>query len=160
MRFTTSGLLLLLSLALASCSQPLDIRNAAPRVSAISAATPEADGLRIVFWLQDHEQDTVDIEVAYAEGPACDSLRQRIAEDAPPITGEAALKPVTFVPGQGQGVVGLTSDRELPGRVHELVWDTSNVADGDVCLYILPDDREGDLGDPAVSETFRLSAGF
>lgn len=155
-------------LATGACDQALKIRNVAPRVTAVTEATPAQSGMRILFWVQDHESDPVDVAAAWAPATACAALRARVAdsgEDPPdPTDPDAAaalgLRPLVELPGAGHHTVGLTSEGAFPGVPHEVLWDTSAVDASDVCLYLLPDDRNGRTGEPAVSPDFSLAAGF
>ena len=96
---------------------------------------------------------------------ACESFRQQLAEamaEGRPLDPvDAGLNLVEDVAGQGHHFSGLVSGDTYPGQVHEFVWDVSALAAGDeVCLYLVPDDREGNLGDPLLSPTFPLSEGY
>lgn len=148
----------------AACTTPVKIRNAAPRVNHIGAATPTDAGLTVTFWLQDNEEDPCDVFVAYAVGSAaCDALASLLADpDGDPRLADGEMGLRSAVMGtDGHGTSGLTADRAFPGRVHVFAWDTSDVdAASEVCLYILPDDRNGNAGVPALSPTFVLAEGF
>lgn len=150
----------LLALA-AGCTQPLHVKNAAPRVTEVTAAAVEGDTLRILFWLEDHEEDPVDVVVAYATDEAlCGALRADVAAGDAPDPEDAGLALIVEAPG-GHGTTGLATDAEAPGRPHEVVWDTRELADATVaCLYVVPDDRSGRAGDPQVSPTFSVREGF
>jgi hypothetical protein len=154
--------------AAGACDQALKIRNVAPRVTAVSEVTPAAAGLRVLFWVQDHEEEPVDVAAAWSPAAGCDALRARVADRGqaspdPQDPGSLAgfdLRPVAQVPGQGHRLIGLTSGAAWPGLPHELAWDTAEVDAAEVCLYLLPDDRNGSRGEPTVSPTFALAVGF
>lgn len=171
-RRTLSFLAATLALA-AGCDHALRVRNGAPRVTAVSSASPvgspgaaAAGALTVVFWIQDHDGDPVDVSAAWLPEASCDALRARLADRAqapPAIDDEEAgfdFRAVTQIAGAGHGTVGLTSDAVFPGQPHEIAWDTAGVDAADVCLYLIPDDREGDAGDPALSPTFPVATGF
>ena len=154
------------ALLISACTTPIQIRNAAPLVSHVTSVTPTDDGHLVVYWLYDYEEDPVDITLAYAVGSgACESFRQQLTlameEGVPLDPEEAGLTIADDVPGFGHHFSGLSSGAEYPGQPHELMWDTSALSAADeVCLYLLPDDREGKLGDPLLTPTFKLSEGY
>lgn len=158
-----------LVLGTGACDQALKIRNVAPRVTAVTEAAPAESGMRVLFWVQDHETDPVDVAAAWAPAEACSALRARVADrgqappdpDDPESRAEAGLHPLEEVPGGGgHHTVGLTSGEDFPGVPHELLWDLTNVDAAEVCLYLLPDDRNGSVGEPTVSPVFPLASGF
>ena len=152
--------------ALVACdATPLNIRNAAPRVTHVGPVTPAVGELNVVFWLQDHESDPTDLYATYLSGAgACADLRARLADpeqDPPDLEDETlTLSLVARAGGGDHRLFGLATAQDFPGQAHELRWDTSTVS-GEVCLYLITDDRDGGgPGDPYLSPTFAVDQGL
>ena len=61
----------------------------------------------------------------------------------------------------GHGVVGLTTSREPTGKFHRLLWDPTDVAEGDtIRLRITPTDSNGAPGLPFETSDFTLTDGL
>ncbi len=148
-----------------ACTTPVKIRNVAPRVTHIGAAVPIEGGLRVLYWLQDHEGDPVDLQAGYGVGAAvCDQLRRRLAESdgAPRSPAREELEPLLTLPGNSHHLSGVAGGSEFPGKARLLDWAHPDTLAPDevVCLYLIPDDRKGRLGDPALSPNFPAGEGF
>ena len=149
---------------------PVNIRNASPLLTHVGPVSPAGEGLSVVFWLLDHEEDPTDVTATYAVGrAACDTLRATLADpdadrpdpDDPEDASAAGLRPLAPVGGGSNLIYGLASGRDFPGQAQELRWDVGELAaDTEVCLYLVPDDRHGGRPEPTLSPTFPIGAGL
>ena len=158
------ALLVLSGLLMAGCPSPVEIRNVSPRVSYIGAAVPSGiDQLQVRYWLQDHEEDPVDIVVRYMVGAdPCATLKAQTDDPAhiAPDEDSAGMVPAAAGAG-GHHTVGLETRKNYPGMPHEISWSTQGLAaDTTVCVFIVPYDRHGARGDPSCSASFQVGTGF
>jgi len=119
----------LLALVLCGCGAADELLNSCPRVTGVRVVGWDGAELRVGVWVQDLEEDPVDLVVTDGTG-----------------------KEVTDV--LGHGAVGLSSGAELPGAAHELWIEGQYVKGGK--MGFRPVDVEGCegetvwLGVPAV----------
>lgn len=129
-------------LALTGCTEPLLFDNVVPVVTGLGPVVPDGVGrMRVSLWVQDWEQDPVDVELVYE------------------ISGKGE-KPLVSAPG-GHGDVGLSSAADWPGREHVFIWDVSDLPAGaKVRLRVTPDDLRAGAGDPLQTPEFDVGVGF
>ena len=117
---------LLMGPVFSGCGREAELKNACPRVVGTGSIEWIGDELRVGVWLQDLEEDPVDLVVTRANGDEIEGVT-------------------------GHGVVGLTSAAKLPGLPHELILPGDQVASGEV-VTLEPVDIDGCTG-PAVTIT-------
>ena len=140
-RYQRICLFLGIVLLTAGCSDDLRFINVAPTVTSIGPIVPHDDQtMRVFLTIQDFESDPVDISVT-ASDPDGNEVETNV------------------VPGEGHGVVGLTSSPDLPGTLHEVVIEV-NPQDGPLSITVTPDDYEGGPGRPIVTPEFVFSEGL
>lgn len=142
-RLTQAGMITLLGITLvtllAACDPGVEVRNVAPSVTAIGPVTQGADGVSIGFWVRDHEQGAIDVQIELLRGANATEL---------PASG-------------GHGTTGLTSSSNSTGMAHVVIWDAEGVGpDEKIRLRITPTDNEGVDGEPLESAEFTLTAGL
>ena len=115
-----------LAIATAGCGNEPGMDNACPRIVGTGSVEWIGDDLRMGIWIQDLEEDPVDLLVTTSEGEEVEDIG-------------------------GHGVVGLTSSADLPGTPHELLVPGDQVASGDE-LTLVPSDLESCKG-PEVKVT-------
>lgn len=96
--------------------------NAAPAVTHVGPAVWESEALELAIWLQDIEEDPVDLLIEISGGEEVSQVG-------------------------GHGCVGLSASAGYPGQSHVLVFAPGVVKGGDV-LLITPEDIEGNEGEP------------
>ena len=152
---TMPRILLFILLSFASiqgCDAPVELYNAAPRVTWVQVE-PTSEGVaEITVWVFDVEGDPVDLDATWAT----------------PGGDQAAL---AMAPG-GHGLVGLsTRGRQLDetgkftadGQPHLLLWDHAAAglpATATVELHFTPSDKDDELGVSGTSPSFTLSDGL
>jgi hypothetical protein len=117
---------LLMGPVFSGCDRESRLKNACPRVVNVGSVEWIGEDLRIGVWLQDLEEDPVDLVVTLANGDEIEGIT-------------------------GHGVVGLTSAAELPGQPHELLLPGDQIESGEV-VTLEPVDTDGCTG-PAVTIT-------
>ncbi len=96
MRFWRLAVVCAAMLAVAGCGASDELLNSCPRVTGATVVSWDGAELKVGVWLQDLEEDSVDLLVTDGNGEAIDEVL-------------------------GHGGVGLTSTAELPGAGHELL---------------------------------------
>ncbi len=108
------------AVALLGCDQATEYANSCPRINFIGDARYVGEELQLGIWLQDLEEDPVDLLVTDGAGKGLESI-------------------------YGHGAVGLTTTADYPGKSHLLVLPTLAAPPG-TTLEFVPEDADGCLG--------------
>ena len=145
---------LALVLGTLGCDQGVHVLNAAPTVTKIGPVQLEGDRVSIVYWVRDHEEDSVDMtfELVQASGTC------RLVADAAD-AGGAKVCPGKLTGGHGD--LGVTSANTPTGKGHVIFWSLGDFSpDADVELQLTATDDQGDVGPTTKVGPFKLSAGI
>lgn len=114
--------------------------NVAPEVTFVGPITDEGDRVAILFWVRDHEEDAVDLTIELVQG--------------------STETPIEV--GGGHGIIGVTSDRDAPGRPHLVYWTNSGTVSrtDPIRLRFTAADTEGAVGRVFETVEFTLDAGL
>jgi len=112
-------------LTAAACAE-LDYENSCPRITHVGPVEWSGESLRSGVWVQDLEEDPVDLRIERADGTVIDEVL-------------------------GHGGVGLTSQADFPGCPHVVVLSKQAVGAG-ARLTLIPVDIEGCQGEPVTLE--------
>jgi hypothetical protein len=118
--------LLAAALLVGGCDGDVTYENACPRLNHVGEAAWQEDGLHLGVWIQDLEEDPVDLVITRGDGG--------LAE-----------------PVLGHGAVGLTSSDAWPGTAHELVLPESAVGKSKTLRFV-PVDLDGCEGEAVTLE--------
>lgn len=118
-----AALAILAVLGVCGCDDGTTYDNSCPRINHVGDAEWQEGALVLGIWLQDLEEDSVDLVVE---------------------NGGAVVEGIS-----GHGVVGLTSSTSYPGAVHVLVFPDGSVSPGDELTFV-PEDLDGCPGEPAT----------
>jgi hypothetical protein len=113
-----------LAVVVLGCDQATEYANSCPRINFVGDAQVVGQDLHLGIWLQDLEEDPVDLLVTDGAGNGLESVF-------------------------GHGTNGLTTLADYPGKPHLLVLP-SQVAPPGTTLEFVPEDGGGCLG-PAVT---------
>jgi len=124
--------------AVPACDPGATVLNVAPAVTAVGPVTFVDGKVHIGVWLRDHERNSVDLTInAELDGQA------------------VALDDLEV------GLIGLTTERDAPGRYHSVIWTPATVSAGSTLrLRVSATDSAGDTGLEASTPEFTLSEGL
>lgn len=123
--FLTAAMLLALFLVV-QCGDSPEMLNASPSVTHVGPAAWVDGALELAVWIQDIEEDPVDLQVLLASGEALEGVG-------------------------GHGLVGLTSSADYPGQSHLLVFEPGALSGGET-LTLIAVDFEDNEGEPVEFE--------
>ena len=149
-----SAVLLMAALAVAACDQGIRVQNAAPAVTHVGPVQLEGDSVSIVYWVRDHEENSVDMTFELLRGGA----RCRLVTDPKDAAGGTTCSGKIF---GGHGDLGVTTANTATGKGHVIFWTPDGVSqDEDLELLLTPTDDEGDSGPTTKTGPFKLSSGL
>lgn len=130
-----------IAMLMVGCSEDIRFINVAPTVTSIGPIQPmDEQRLRVYVTIQDFESDPVDLLLSASD------------------TGGNDLN-AAVVPGEGHGVIGLSSSPDSPGTLHEVIIEVEPTT-GSLFIEVTPDDFEGGPGHTVTTPEFVLTEGL
>lgn len=122
-----------------ACDERIHVVNVAPTITALGPVFVEDGTATVVYWVRDHEEDAIDIEIDLVQGSKVTQLD---------LFG-------------GHGDVGLTTTRDEVGKAHPIQFQLDGVELSEsVKLRIRAIDDHGDTSPMYESDAFVVKDGI
>ena len=122
-----------------ACDERIHVVNVAPQITALGPVFVEEGTATVDYWVRDHEEDAIDIEIDLVQGDKVTQLE---------LFG-------------GHGDVGLTTTRDGAGKAHPIQFQIDDLDLSDtVQLRIRAIDDHGDTSPMFESDAFVVKDGI